>query len=346
RGPAGGGPQDGPRGARHLVRARVARGRHPRGPRVPPARLDRGHGSAPGRAGRAGPAADRWRAGGGDRAGPAADPARAARLPGPDATLRDVHPGRRVPQRGGGPMNASRATPHFLSQLADRARYGMDTLVRRDPDPRLPAEPDETVRRSAVLVLVAGSGLDDAQLVLEERGHALRSQPGQFSLPGGKADPTDRDAVHTAMREAHEETGLDPGDVSVLGSFAEIPMPWRAQRVTPVLAWAPHRPQPRVQDPIGVERRGWAAPTGAGAVRVLGSFAEIPLPWRAQRVTPVLAWAPHRPQLRVQDPIEVERLVWAPLTGAGSLTDPRRRMRGILHGQPVGPVFDLPDGAL
>src|SRR5690625_7385625 len=94
----------------------------------------------------------------------------------------------------------------------------MDTLVRRDPDPRLPAEPDETVRRSAVLVLVAGSGLDDAQLVLEERGHALRSQPGQFSLPGGKADPTDRDAVHTAMREAHEETGLDPGDVSVLRS--------------------------------------------------------------------------------------------------------------------------------
>src|SRR5690625_7555903 len=70
------------------------------------------------------------------------------------------------------------------------------------------------------------------------------------------------------------------------------------------------------------------------------------MPWRAQRVTPVLAWAPHRPQLRVQDPIEVERLVWAPLTGAGSLTDPRRRMRGILHGQPVGPVFDLPEGAL
>jgi len=190
-------------------------------------------------------------------------------------------------------MSISRATPHFLTQLADRARHGSDTLVRRDPDPRRPADPAETARRSAVLVLVAGSGLDDAQLVLEERGHALRSQPGQFSLPGGKADPTDRDAVHTAMREAHEETGLDPGEVSVLGSFAEIPMPWRAQRVTPVLAWAPHRPR-----------------------------------------------------LHVQDPIEVERLVWAPLVGSDSLTDPRRRMRGILHGQPVGPVFDLPEGAL
>lgn len=208
-------------------------------------------------------------------------------------------------------MGTSGATPHFLSRLADRARRGEDTLVDRAPELRrsadeqgpaeehgpaeelrAPAESSGTGRRSAVLVLVAGTDLQNAQLVLEERGHALRSQPGQFSLPGGKADPTDRDAVHTAMREAREETGLEPDAVSVLGSFAAIPMPWRAQRVTPVLAWAP-RP----------------------------------------------------PQLHVQDPIEVERLVWAPMVGAGSLTDPRRRMRGILHGQPVGPVFDLPDGA-
>lgn len=179
--------------------------------------------------------------------------------------------------------------PQFLSLLAERARRGQETLVRSAPGPRAPAQPAEAARRSAVLVLVAGTDLDNAQLVLEERGQALRSQPGQFSLPGGKADPTDRDDVHTAMREAQEETGLDPGDVSVLGSFAAIPMPWRAQRVTPVLAWAPHPPT-----------------------------------------------------LRVQDPIEVERLVWAPLTGLDSLTDPRRRMRGVLHGHPVGPVFDLP----
>ncbi|MGP9538511.1 NUDIX hydrolase [Brachybacterium sp. AOP43-C2-M15] len=179
----------------------------------------------------------------------------------------------------------------FLEPLAERARRG-DVLVTRDPDPRDPDPGDRPVRRSAVLIHVAGTGFENASLVLEERGHALRSQPGQFSLPGGGRDPGDRDDVHTALREAQEETGLDPADVRVLGAFAPIPMPWRIQRVTPVLSWSPSVP------PLGV-----------------------------------------------QDPIEVERLVWAPLVGPGSLTDPAHRLRGTLFGQGVGPVFDLPGDA-
>lgn len=179
------------------------------------------------------------------------------------------------------------ALPEFLGELAGRARTGEDVLLQRAAEDRAPLPGRE--RRSAVLVLVAGHDLDDAHLVLEERGHGLRSQPGQFALPGGHQDPGDRDAVHTALREAKEETGLDPD-----------------------------------------------------AVEVLGAFAAIPMPWRSQRVTPVLAWVPQLPQLRVQDPIEVERLVWVPLTGPGSLTDPHHQQRGVLDGNPVGPVFDLP----
>src|SRR5699024_1952500 len=97
-------------------------------------------------------------------------------------------------------------------------------------------------------------GLHDAQLVLEERGHSMRSQPGQFSLPGGGRDPEDRDDVHTALREAEEETGLDPAEVRVLGAFAPIPMPWAVRTVTPVLSWSAVRPPLDVQDPFEVER--------------------------------------------------------------------------------------------
>ncbi|WP_193107159.1 CoA pyrophosphatase [Brachybacterium sp. FME24] len=186
---------------------------------------------------------------------------------------------------------AEGSLPSFLVPLAERARRG-DVLVRRDADPRVPTSAAGPVRRSAVLILIAGTGVGDAQVVLEERGHALRSQPGQFSLPGGGADSGDRDDVHTALREAQEETGLEPQDVQVLGAFAPIPMPWRGQRVTPVLGWSPEPP------PLGV-----------------------------------------------QDPVEVERVVWAPLAGAGSLTDPSHRRRGLLQGMGVGPVFELPGDA-
>lgn len=205
---------------------------------------------------------------------------------------------RAVPGTPGPPALPAEAA--FLGRLAERARRG-EVLVRREvdprdprrvPDPRLRARAGREVRRSAVLVHVAGTGLHDAQLVLEERGHALRSQPGQFSLPGGGRDPGDRDDVHTALREAEEETGLDPSAVLVLGAFAPIPMPWRVQVVTPVLSWSP-----------------------------------VP------------------PEVGVQDPIEVERVVWAPLTGPGSLTDPALQHRGMLEGQRVGPVFDLPGDA-
>src|SRR5699024_7989890 len=82
-----------------------------------------------------------------------------------------------------------------------------------------------------------------------------------------------------------------------------------------------------------------------GDVLVLGAFAPIPMPWRVQVVTPVLSWSASMPPLGVRDPFEVERVVWAPLTGPGSLTDPAHQQRGELRGFGVGPAFDLPGDA-
>src|SRR5699024_3964130 len=58
--------------------------------------------------------------------------------------------------------------------------------------------------------------------------------------------------------------------------------------------------------------------------------------------TPVLSWSASMPPLGVRDPFEVERVVWAPLTGPGSLTDPAHQQRGELHGFGVRPAFALP----
>ena len=82
----------------------------------------------------------------------------------------------------------------------------------------MPPEDEET-RRGAVLMLF-GEGADgEADLLLTERAHHMRSHPGQVSFPGGSVDPGET-AVEAALREAEEETGLDPTGVEV---FAELP---------------------------------------------------------------------------------------------------------------------------
>ncbi len=56
-------------------------------------------------------------------------------------------------------------------------------------------------------------------ILLTERTTHLSTHSGQVAFPGGKADPTDTDAAHTALREAQEEIGLEADFVEVVGSM-------------------------------------------------------------------------------------------------------------------------------
>ncbi|PZU44788.1 MAG: coenzyme A pyrophosphatase [Microbacterium sp.] len=80
----------------------------------------------------------------------------------------------------------------------------------------------------------------DLDVLLLARAATLRSHPGQVAFPGGRLDPGDDGPVAAALREAREETGLDPSGVEVLGSLPEVPLEFSGHRVTPVLAWWRH----------------------------------------------------------------------------------------------------------
>lgn len=54
------------------------------------------------------------------------------------------------------------------------------------------------------------------------RSKQLRTSAGEVCFPGGKRDPSDRDDVDTALREAEEEIGLPPGDVQVVCRLVPI----------------------------------------------------------------------------------------------------------------------------
>jgi 8-oxo-dGTP pyrophosphatase MutT (NUDIX family) len=60
---------------------------------------------------------------------------------------------------------------------------------------------------------------EEPTVLLTRRTDHLTDHPGQISFPGGRAEPEDADAVATALREAHEEIGLVPGEVEVLGTL-------------------------------------------------------------------------------------------------------------------------------
>ena len=60
---------------------------------------------------------------------------------------------------------------------------------------------------------------DEVGVLLTQRTDHLYDHPGQISFPGGRVEPEDADAVATALREAHEEIGLEAGFVDVLGAL-------------------------------------------------------------------------------------------------------------------------------
>ncbi|HEX4089411.1 MAG TPA: CoA pyrophosphatase [Trebonia sp.] len=102
--------------------------------------------------------------------------------------------------------------------------------------PAIARPPASGGRRSAVLVLF-GDGAAGPDLLYIQRGEGLRRHPGQPAFPGGKIEQSDDGPVAAALREAVEETGLDPAGVDVLTTLPEMFISRSEFRVVPVLGW-------------------------------------------------------------------------------------------------------------
>lgn len=77
----------------------------------------------------------------------------------------------------------------------------------------------------------------DLDVLLLSRATTLSAHAGQVAFPGGRLDPVDDGPVDAALREAREETGLDPSGVEVLGALSALPLPYSRHVVTPVIGW-------------------------------------------------------------------------------------------------------------
>ncbi|RMF25454.1 MAG: CoA pyrophosphatase [Deltaproteobacteria bacterium] len=81
------------------------------------------------------------------------------------------------------------------------------------------SEPDAV--ECAVLVPIVREPSGHA-VVYTLRSEELPSHKGQVSFPGGKRAPGDRTLLDTALREAGEEIGIDPADVTILGQLDDV----------------------------------------------------------------------------------------------------------------------------
>ena len=102
--------------------------------------------------------------------------------------------------------------------------------------PKVARPPASGGRRSAVLVLF-GNGAHGPDLLYIQRSEGLRRHPGQPAFPGGKIEASDDGPIAAALREAVEETGLDPAGVDVLTTLPEMFIARSEFRVVPVLGW-------------------------------------------------------------------------------------------------------------
>jgi 8-oxo-dGTP pyrophosphatase MutT (NUDIX family) len=135
--------------------------------------------------------------------------------------------------------------PDWLGPVADAVTGILPEQLSR-------FQPPETGGRPSAVLILFGEGTEGPELLLMERASSLRSHAGQASFPGGALDPEDGDPegdgpLRAALREAQEETGLDPTGVQLFGVLPRLYIPVSGFVVTPVLGW-------------------WRTPTPVGAV--------------------------------------------------------------------------------
>jgi 8-oxo-dGTP pyrophosphatase MutT (NUDIX family) len=140
----------------------------------------------------------------------------------------------------------------FIERLTERHKQGlpgrayqlkMAAMLKRS---MLEAPP--TARKAAVLMLLFQKNGEWHIVLTERTGNDRDPHSRQISFPGGSVEPSDVDLTATALRETHEEIGVEPTVIQVIGAMTDVYIPVSNFHVQPFLAWTKGTPQYKRQE--------------------------------------------------------------------------------------------------
>jgi 8-oxo-dGTP pyrophosphatase MutT (NUDIX family) len=135
-------------------------------------------------------------------------------------------------------------TEHHEPPWPSDSSWTVERLIDPVPEhsaPLLPSFPGARV--SAVLVALF-EGENGAEVLLTRRSMHMRNHRGEISFPGGRLDPGET-PIETALREAHEEVGLDPDAPSVVGELDHLNTIVSRSYIVPIVSVLDERPDLR-----------------------------------------------------------------------------------------------------
>ncbi len=136
----------------------------------------------------------------------------------------------------------SRLEEQLQNELPGEMAHLMMMPIARDEQLVMPSYNTPPIS-SAVLILFYPDKDEHIKFPLIQRPTYNGAHSGQIGLPGGKAEKTDADIVETALRETHEEIGVDPKEVEVIGKLTDLHISVSNYVVTPVIAFISERPK-------------------------------------------------------------------------------------------------------
>lgn len=157
-----------------------------------------------------------------------------------------------IPRPAGSRLGRPAPWAHLPAEARRPSLAGVRTAMASAPAPSTTESEDSVTRASAVLAaLYEVDG--EVVVILTRRAQHLRSHRGEVSFPGGGEEPDDADLRATALREAHEEVGLDPALVEVVGELDHLRTITSRSFIVPFVGLLAQRPT-LVADPGEVAR--------------------------------------------------------------------------------------------